>query len=136
LLYRTRQLGQAISVLGRRIFESPRSRTVLRYRLFDDLLGPLSLARALEKEWQLEAEPDTPARAAYLFALGELRLTVAHVYAAMPVRDRRQFQSLFEEAMGSMSAAGQGLQSASPLEKYLESVYTECRRLLAREGAI
>jgi hypothetical protein len=136
LLYRTRQLGQAISVLGRRIFESPRSRMVLRYRLFDDLLGPLSLARALEKEWQLEAEQDAPARAAYLFALGELRLTAAHVYAAMPVRHRREFQSLFEEAIGSMSAFGQGLQSASPLEKYLESVSTECRRLLAGEGAI
>lgn len=136
LLYRTRQLGQAISVLGRRIFESPRSRTVLRYRLFDDLLGPLSLARALEKEWQPEGEQDGPARAAYLFALGELRLTVAHIFAAMPVRDRREFQSLFEEAMVSMPAAGEDVQSASSLEKYLERVYAECRRLLAGEGAL
>lgn len=136
LLYRTRQLGQAISVLGRRIFESPRSRTVLRYRLFDDLLGPLNLARALEKEWQPEGDQDMPARAAYLFALAELRLTVAHVFAAMPVRDRREFQSLFEEVVVSMPAAGQGLQSASSLEKYLEGVYAECRRLLAGGGAI
>ncbi len=136
LLYRTRQLGQAISVLGRRIFESPRSRTVLRYRLFDDLLGPLSLARALEKEWRPEGDQDTPARAAYLFALAELRLTIAHVFAAMPVRDRREFQSLFEEAVVSMPAADQGLQSTSSLEKYLETVYAECRRLLAGGGAI
>ena len=136
LLYRTRQLGQAISVLGRRIFESPRSRTVLRYRLFDDLLGPLNLARALEKEWQPERDQDMPARAAYFFALAELRLTIAHVFAAMPARDRREFQSLFKEVVMAMPAAEQGLQSASSLEKYLEGVYAECRRLLVGEGAV
>ena len=136
LLYRTRQFGQAISVLGRRIFEAPRSRTVLRYRLFDDLLGPLSLARALKEEWQLKAEQDMPARAAYLFALGELGLTVAHVFAAMPERDRSKFRPLFEEVIGATSATGRGMLSASPLEKYLESVCAECQRLLTGEGAI
>lgn len=84
LLYRTRRLGQAIAECARRIEETPASIDAMRFRVFNDPLSPMRLARALRE--QLHAELVRPHNHGLVegcvFGMAELILMLAFAGAS------------------------------------------------------
>ncbi len=80
VLYRMRRLGAALSAMGERLEGTVATSQALNYRLRQDPLGPLMLAEALIKEWQVGQVQGAPSvdPVPLLFALAEIVLTLAH----------------------------------------------------------
>jgi len=123
-LYRVRQLGQALAVLARRVFETPRHRTAVRYRLFDDLLSPVRLACAIRADWLVSGTCDSAG--ALAFAIAELRLTIAHVFAAMPAKDRRVLRVIYCEALEAIGLPPEDGSPDSSLRDYIAQSERRC----------
>lgn len=107
LLYQVRRLGRAMSGLCERLECVVLSPTAVRYRLFNDPLGPVALAKALTKgqggnSGSLAALSDEHR----LFLLVELLLSVAHTSRRQlkqaDKRSRKWLKELIREAIGTL----------------------------------
>lgn len=77
--YRSRLLGRALATLASRIVETIRTETAVTHRLFEDPLGPLSLAKAVVSQQKAEVAAGDRFGLAYAqFALAEIQLTLAY----------------------------------------------------------
>lgn len=136
LLYRVRRFGRALGALGDRLAASTLLPDAVRYRILQDPLGPLGLARALVRGGD---EPTTWTAALQaehrVFLLTEIALALRHLrnrcLRGLRGRVRQQVEEVFRTAAGKVAAlVDQQLQEpgqvvADNLRAYLEQVQTE-----------
>jgi len=134
VLYRTRRLGAALVSLGQRLQRTVRTRDAIMYRLRQDPLGPLMLARALARECEgttTQGGPDPEEASVLLFSLGELRLMLAHVARH---QGDAHLRPLFRETIGEIDSMCTDLRARlTPppnLAGYLDAVESKLQELL------
>jgi hypothetical protein len=139
VLYRTRRLGQALAALGERLVGTVRMRDAMAYRLGQDPLGPLMLAKALVREWQEASKQSAPSvddPAVLLFSLAEINLMVAHVARRVTESHLRPlFRTSIEELDGLCKEVASGYTLPPNLAAYLRAVKRKAGHLLGVTGA-
>ncbi|WP_309893779.1 hypothetical protein [Archangium sp.] len=142
-LYRTRRLGRALASMGEKILATLRTRDAMAYRLRQDPLGPLLLAKALIRDGSGKLGGGEQEESALLFSLSEICLTLAHVGKRVSSERRMgdpELRPLFAELIAEIGEMLVPLQErvgiGTNLRAYVKSVKDECGRLVgAPEGA-
>lgn len=128
VIYRTRRLGRAFAALSQRVLATLPTQTAMRHRLARDPVGPLMLARAIAAEG--EGAPGA-ARAATLFALAELMLTVAYVALRVDPKDKLGLRPSFHDVVKSIDELARGFEydaaASDQLKRYLSAVRARCK---------
>ena len=138
LLYRTRRFGQALATIGEKIRRTVRTRDAIAYRLCQDPLGPLQLARTLVEEWEtLGTSNDSLAsRSALLFSLAETKLMLAYTSRYIHAdRDAGEPDMIpqFVEVLTAIKLLEKGISGgeiSDNFRDYVDEVAAQCKRLL------
>lgn len=134
VIYRTRRLGRAFAALSQRILGTLRTPTAMRHRLERDPVGPLMLARAIAAEGK---DATGTARAATLFALAELTLTLSYVALRVDPKGKLGLRPIFDVVRRSIDELAQSYnyepQGPDPLKRYIKSVRERCESA-SKEG--
>lgn len=109
LLYQVRRFGRAMSGLCERLERVVLLPTAVRYRLFNDPLGPIALAEALTKGRGVNSGSlATLSDEHRLFLLAELLLSVAHTSRRQlkqaDKKSRKWLKELIREAIGTLAS--------------------------------
>jgi hypothetical protein len=127
VIYRTRRLGRGFAALSQRILATLRTQTAMRHRLERDPVGPLMLARAIAAEGK---EMTGAGRAATLFALVELTLTLSYVALRVDPKGKLGLRPIFDGVRRSIDELAQSYdyepQGPDPLKRYVKSVRERC----------
>ena len=127
MIYRTRRFGRALAALSQRILATLRTHTAMQHRLRKDPVGPLMLARAIAAEGTV-ASP--AGRAAALFALGELLLTLSYLALRVDPKGRMKLRPLFDDTRRDIDALAHAYDAdtskTDPLKRYIASVRGKC----------
>ena len=132
LLYRTRRLGAALAVLGKRLLGTVRTSDSMTYRLRHDPFGPRMLAEALVREWRDGAANCTSAdNTVLVFSLAEINLMLTHV--ARRVTEPK-LRPLFKETIDDIERYCTGIETHSPLPPnisgYVKAIKSNYEHLL------
>lgn len=133
-LYRTRRLGRALAALSRRLLATLRTPTAIRHRLERDPIGPVMFARAMVRDVEVA---DDSARAATVFALAELMLSLAHVGQRIDGKGKLGLAPLFHNAVRTIDDLRQQYDldervTTGSLAAYVEDVRSKCALVLGR----
>lgn len=135
MLYRTRQLGAALTAQGERLLHTVRTRSAMSYRLRQDPFGPRMLAEALVREAESASQnngSDPGNSSMLLFSLAEISLMLAHVARRVTeVHLRPLFSETIEEIDTMRDERTKRIAPSSNLDHYLEAVRKKCCALLA-----
>jgi phosphatidylserine/phosphatidylglycerophosphate/cardiolipin synthase-like enzyme len=142
LLYQVRRFGRALSGLCERLERVVLLPTAVRYRLFRDPLGPISLGNALMNISGSTSSLSTLSDEHRLFLLTELLLSVARTTHQMlkqtDKKTRKWLKEVVREAIavlaGQVSSRREALAStlASNMEQYLSAAMTEATDLVGQ----
>lgn len=134
VIYRTRRLGRAFAALSQRILGTLRTPTAMRHRLERDPVGPLMLAHAIAAEGK---DATGTGRAATLFALVELTLTLSFVALRVDPKGKLGLRPIFDDVWRSIDELAQSYdydpQGPDPLKRYVKSVRERCESA-SKEG--
>jgi hypothetical protein len=129
VIYRTRRFGRALAALSQRLLATLPTPTAIQHRLQKDPVGPLMLARAVSSEGQAAS---TAGRAATLFALGELQLTLSYLALRVDPKGKLGLRPLFEDTRRMIDDLAQTYDydapKADPLKRYIAAVRRNCER--------
>lgn len=138
VLFRTRRLGQALAELGERLVGTVRMRDAMAYRLGQDPLGPLMLAKALVREWQAASAQRVPLvdnPSVLLFGLAEINLMVAHVARTVTESHLRPlFRTTIDDIDGLCKEVASGSTLPPNLATYIRAVKRKADDLLRPRG--
>ena len=134
VIYRTRRLGRAFAALSHRLIATVKTQTAMRHRLERDPVGPLMLARAIAAEGK---DSLGAARAATLFALAELTLTLSYVALRVDPKGKLRLRSMFDAVRKSTDELARSFEHdakvSDPLNRYVSAVRARCE-LASKEG--
>ena len=129
VIYRTRKFGRALAALSQRLLATLPTPTAIQHRLQKDPVGPLMLARAVSSEGQAAS---AAGRAATLFALGELQLTLSYLALRVDPKGRLGLRPLFEDTRRMIDDLAQTYDYDAPeadaLKRYIAAVRRDCKR--------